>query len=251
MTTLHFDGADDWVRGTGQGAMNGAITLAVVSRRTATSAAYQCLLGAATAANARSFMFAHDQGVDPERITIFDNATNRYSTTTIADANSDWWVIAMTKAAGSVVPRFHFKNLTTGAAAVHETEFSAGAIGDFPSCSGGYLKIGNYDLTPGTPGSAEEDYTGDIGVVGWWDQALSDAQVDELYANKRTSDWAKNSAGVPSSLTELTAATPVDLTGIVTWVTTGAALSGPDPTGWTFDGLGPKAAIAPGRTVGF
>lgn len=241
MSTLHFDGADDWVRGTGQGSLGGAVTVACVIRRGGSSATYLSFIGGATSANARSFFFGFENTGGTDKIQTFDTVSNSDSTTTIISSNTDWWVLSYTKAAGTVTPRFHIKNITTGAAAAHE----AGSVTNinFPSCSGGYLKIGNYDLTPGIPGSAEEDYLGDIALVGWWDgTVLSDAQCDELWANKKTSDWANNSGGAPSSLTELTSTTPIDLKGLETWVTTGAALTGPDPTGWTFDGLGLAAA---------
>lgn len=230
---LHFDGADDWVRGTGMGAMNGAVTIACLIRRNGALPTYGAYLGGATSASARSFMFAVDNA--GTQATLFDATSNSNSTSTIVFDDRDWYVVAYTKAAGTVTPRFHFKNVSKATAAVHENGSTTNV--NFPSVLGGYLKIGNYDLTPGTPGSAEEDFLGDIGLVAWWDgTALSDAQIDELYVNKQTTDWQNNTAGQPSSITQLQSTTPTDLKSLVTWVNTGTSVIQDPVAGWNFNG---------------
>lgn len=231
---LHFNGTDQWVKGTGMGAMNGAITIACLIRRGGALPTYGSYIGGATSASARSFMFAVDNA--GTQTTLYDATSNSNSTTTIVFDDRDWYVVAYTKSAGTVTPRFHFKNISKTTAAVHENGSSTNV--NFPSVSGGYLKVGNYDLTPGTPGSAEEDFLGEIGLVAWWDgTALSDAQVDELYANKKTTDWQNNSGGVPTSITQLQSTTPTDLRSLVTWVNTGSTVIQDPVAGWNFDGV--------------
>jgi hypothetical protein len=71
----------------------------------------------------------------------------------------------------------------------------------------------------------------------------------------RTSDWHAHAAGTPSSLTQLTSASPTDLEGLVTWTVNGPALTGGNMAAWTFDGTGsgPTAGgsvVRPGRHRG-
>ena len=238
MATLKFDGADDWVRGTGQGGMTGAHTWVALLSRGGTATNYQAMLGAHTSSNGRGAMFAFSNTTNPGRLSFYNNVSNAESVTNqIPTANTDWWLIAYSRAAGSNNGRWHGKNITTGAAAFHENGDIA--LADPPNAAGGYLKIGNYDLTPGTPGSAEEDFNGSLAIIAWWNANLSDAQFNELYANLRTSDLWNCSAGRPASLNELRSTTVVDLTGLMTWAApNGATLTGADPPGWNFDGLG-------------
>lgn len=247
VSTVRF-GLDSWLRGTGQGAMASAITLAAIVRRVGNTSLYEAFLGGATSLNAQSFMFAYDTGLgsNPKRLTLWDGTNNRFSTTTFAPTDSDWYLFAVTKATGAATPTFHGKNLTRGTGWFHEAGVGTNTL---PSVAGGYLKIGNYDLTPGDPGSANEDFLGDVALVGWWDGTeLSNAQVEALARNGRTSDWWRNAAGPPSSLTELTSLTPTDLAGVMTWVNTAATLTGGDAP-WGFDGTG--LATSEGFTSNF
>ena len=238
MATLKFDGADDWVRGTGQGGMTGAHTWVALLSRGGTATNYQAMLGAHTSSNGRGAMFAFSNTTNPGRLSFYNNVSNAETVTNlIPTANTDWWLVAYSRAAGSNNGRWHGKNITTGAAAFHENGDIA--LADPPNAAGGYVKIGNYDLTPGNPGSAEEDFNGSLGLIAWWNANLSDAQFNELYANLRTSDLWNCTAGPPASLTELTSLTLVDLAGLMTWAApTGATLTGANPTGWTLNGLG-------------
>ena len=62
----------------------------------------------------------------------------------------------------------------------------------------------------------------------------------DLWVNKKTSDWYNHAAGHPTTLIEYTSATPTDIgADPSTFSTIGnGAMTGPDPTGWTFDGQG-------------
>lgn len=115
---------------------------------------------------------------------------------------------------------------------------------------------------PGTSGSlwmgfsnTGANMTGDIALIAAWaGTRLSDAQVEELWGSKLTSGWWNNSAGHPTALVELTSLTLNDIGAYPS--TQGSdygspALTGLNPTGWTFDGRGeqtltPDADLAAG-----
>ena len=157
------------------------------------------------------------------------------------------WIVVMGRAAGASNPRFHIKNLTTAAAWAH-SDGDAPTAADPRSASGGYFKVGAYDVTPGDPGSGNDDYTGTIGLVGFWDGVnMSDGQVEELSTNLQTSDWCGHAVGAPTFLSELTSVSPTDIGSVdFTLVVTGAVATGTNPAGWTFNGCiappGPEIA---------
>lgn len=246
---VHFDGADDWIRGTGMTAMSGAVTVAAIARRTGSSGVYQAILGGATAANGRSFMLAWDASVNPQKITMYDGTSNAYGVQAYDEQVRDWFLVVYTKSAGTVIPRFHLYNLSRKGPWFHENEGTSLTNTDFPSLSGGYLKIGNYDLTPGVPGSADEDLNGEVALVAMWDGiALSDAQVNELSETLETSDWQNNSGGAPTSITQVNSLTPTDLTGKITWAAAnGGSIVMDDVAGWNFDGV---ASLVDNRNSG-
>ena len=71
-----------------------------------------------------------------------------------------------------------------------------------------------------------------MGLVAFWNVQLSNAQVDALQTNKKTSDLWNSAAGNPLTLIELNTLTPTDLgANCVFDVRTTPALTGPDPTG--------------------
>jgi hypothetical protein len=236
MATLHFDGVGDYVRGTGNGALNGAFTYAALVQRDAVVVAWHGLISASSA-TAWTYEFGISNTTDLLFADINPSNARTAPTATIVETSNDWWIAAMTKAAGTTTPRFHLRNVTTGAAWIHEN--GGGTQANPSSASGGNILLGNFSGTTGNPGSLDDDFNGDMALAGWWDgTALSDGQINELDVNHRTSDWYNNSAGLPSSLTELNTLTPTDLRGLMAWTVSVSGLTGGDPTSWTFDAQG-------------
>jgi len=89
------------------------------------------------------------------------------SAATVATAR--WYLVAVTKASGSVAPRFHFYDIAANTW-THQDSGSAIANSSVPITE---AKIGcDIDHTG--------FYAGDIGVLAEWDVALTDAQVESL-----------------------------------------------------------------------
>lgn len=242
MTTLSFNGTSNYVEfGTLTGALAsltaGAHTLVMlVKRGTATAGFYDpfaiCDSARSTVYAASKFELNVPNGLayDISRAGAGDDNTNHGSATV-------WYMMAITVGTADTPDvNFHYRDHTANAAWTHTT-------GDV--VSPGYAAAG----TPGAGGFVQHGrwLTGDffnglIGVVGAFAASLTNAQLDELKANDRTSDWWNCSAGHPAHLAQcnVAAASLVDLSGLSTVVTPVSAptLTGADPDRWTFDGTG-------------
>lgn len=149
--------------------------------------------------------------------------------------------VAATIAAGATgAVNLHTKNIDAGTAIARETATSSGSGSNAIDSTFAYA-LGQW--------ADADDLAGWFAVLAVFAGALTNAQVDECFANKRTSDIWNCSAGRPKMLFELTSLTPTDLTG------GGAAViltQGPptvdgakDPSGWTYDGTGATATPGP------
>jgi hypothetical protein len=163
------------------------------------------------------------------------DAGTAISSTTTWPTTTDTIFAAVTKATGTVVPRFHGKNLTTGAATVHEA--GSGSLANPSSMAGGFIKIGNYATTN------TDDFLGDIALVAVFNTVLSDANIDTILATHATTAVA---AFTPQLLVECTALTPTDIGAAPSTFSaaTGATLTGANPDNWTLDGGGATTPAA-------
>lgn len=143
---------------------------------------------------------------------------------------TDLIMTAVTLPATGTACTFHAKNITTGAAAAHT---AGGANGGKRS-----ITATNVHICIGYAGSTS-GMTGDLVAAAIWDVQLTNAQIDECWANSKTSDLWNNSAGNPDFLVEGNTLSMVDLSaGAAPLVGVGTAtLTGADPA-WTFDGIG-------------
>lgn len=82
--------------------------------------------------------------------------------------SNDWCWFVMTKATGSVIPRWHKLDITTSAAWVHQND--TGNVGDGTGPADNILVGGN--------GSTGNVWRGEIGMIATWASVLSDAQVE-------------------------------------------------------------------------
>lgn len=228
MATLRFNGTSSYMYGVGHGAMQRG-TMAALIRRTKTAGdIIQPRPG-----------FGWCYG-NTNKMAYYAGSVSEGPTVVGA---SDWYLLVMTYPApvgGTLwTPRHHIKNITTGAAWIHENG-SSQASGPPNSAVGAQLKIAEINIF--------DWFGGDIALVGWWDgTTLTDLQVESLAANLKTSDW---NALSPSSLTEMRSLTPTDLKGLETWTlgasTAAPTLAGADPPGWTFGLAAPQALTGGG-----
>lgn len=228
--TLHFDGDNDYVGGVGQGAMNGTLTVAALVQRQSTDS-YDAILSTLSSAAFGGFVVGIRPGDDVYSYIDNTGGERAPSSVDLVNNTTDWWIIAWTRTVGASTPRYHLKNVTIDGDWDHGNAGSADT-GDPDSAAGGVVEIGRHNL--GGSGTFSP-FSGNIALVAWWDGiALDDTQVEALDAGT-TSAWQGSTAGAPSSLTELTSLTPVDLQGLVTWTPSGATITADSPP-WTFDG---------------
>lgn len=236
-----FDGSNDYIM-LGAGATVGltastGITIAMLAKRNSTNGC-DLICGANSPTGARfgrEFGFGVQASGSGNTLFYFGANTNSYSTTPLVTADG-WCVIAVTKAAGTVLPRFH--KIPIGGSAVRS--------------NGGATAAASTALTSAARWEfGRDEYLNKIaekvGLAAVWNVALSDAQIDALAANLRTSDWWNSAAGRPLTLWQfnqtLTTVAVADLTGggaNQTDILETNVDGGDLPPSWYFDGLGPS-----------
>jgi len=160
------------------------------------------------------------------------SSTAQTDTTNFFMFGLDWGAVAGTQ-------RFHFRNQSTLGSWTHEN--SGGPDNGLKAGpgTGGWLRLGDF-TDYGVDGI-------DIAAVAIW---AGTRFADGDYGTwTKTSDLWNHANGRPSFLCQGNA-TPVDLTGGSTYSSansTGATLTGPDPTNWAFDGLGGGQIFVPHR----
>lgn len=237
MSILHFDGADDYVQSATLGLnIAGAFSILAVIKRGGVGTFQSIITNHDATVPRMAFEFNTSNQLQVE----IDGGSSAHSTTTITDT-TDTWAIGYSKAAGATTGRFHFKNMTTGATAVHEV--GVNSIGNPTTQAGGFIKIGNYATTN------NDDFNGDIGLVAELLSELTDGNYDTLFAAHTTSAVV-TMAAAGDLVAECNASTPVDRKGTTTFnAASGATLTGTNPTNWTLDGGGagtPLAVTVPG-----
>ena len=233
MGVLRFDGVNDRLKWTTlatalANVSDGAWTLAVVLKRAATlSFDGHCYLlsgtdnGTTEAGVSFSnidLLIADISGVSGcVTVSSFTNTASPY-------------MFVMSKTAGNVFPRVGWK-LGSGGAWTHE-DFTVGTVPDQIAAT--MLEIGAWQT--GDPLNAW------VGVVAWWEGAMSDANKELLDNNWRTSDLWTSAHGQPLFLAELNVAgaSVIDLAGNATVLTaTETTLdAGETLDSWNFDGTG-------------
>lgn len=154
-------------------------------------------------------------------------------------AQIDWIIIAVSwPAGGAAAERFHQVDQTTHGTWQHVNGSNNGGTRAGPTTANGRFRIGFI---------ADGSGSGGIGLIAAWaGVALTDLQVEELYANNRTSDWWNCSGGQPTLLVECTSTTLTDIgANPSTWSNnSGLTLANPavGALTWNFDGRGGAAA---------
>lgn len=140
------------------------------------------------------------------------------------------YLLAVSKAAGSVAPRISWK---LGSAGSWVTEDSSNTMSD--TVASDSLEVGVWQTTA-------DFFEGWIGVVAWWEGAMSDTNKQALDDNWRTSDLWNSAHGQPKFLVQLNVAagSVVDLAGNASGlVASGTTLdAGETLDSWNFNGVG-------------
>lgn len=226
MSTLHFNKANNnKLTAPAPSAMNGKFTVAVLFRPQGVDTPTLVSLGQQT--DIPTFIIQNTG-----KIAMFYNSIRLGP----SSFGTGWQIGVLSydtaNTPESWLSRFHLKFLDfPDFDWYHQDAENGPSVGVPTSAIGKTMSVG---MAPGIG----LNFDGDYGLLAWWEGVkLSDADVETLYTGLKTSNWAALS---PSSLTEMTATTPIDLQELVTWTPSGApTLTGEDPPGWTFDGLGP------------
>lgn len=236
MGVLRFDGTDDRLRWTtlASGLLNvsdGAWTVGVLVKRAVVTTNFDgisyLLSGSGDGTTEAGISFT-----TADRIMVDVAALNSITATDFASTASPYMIVT-SKAAGSVAPRTGWK-LGSGGAWTHENHDVA--VPDQIDAT--MLDIGVWQ-------GSSDALNGWIGVVGWWEGAMSDADKEALDNNWRTSDWWNSAHGTPAFLAELNVAagSVTDLAGNASSTShVGTSLdSGETLDSWNFNGTGAAA----------
>lgn len=248
MATLRFNGTNQYFeRSTLTGGLEsvtvGAHTLVMLVRR-GSAGFFQDPF--AIANSARTLVYAGIKFRDtsaPANAVAYDASRLGVDDGTAWTSTTNWLMTAVTlDTADTPDAVFHRRDHTANAAWTHINGSGSPAYGGASTPgSSGIMQHGRW-LTG-------DWFNGDVALVGAWAARLTNAQLDELKANDRTSDWWNCSVGPPLYLVEcnLAEASLVDLAGHSVRVAPANAptLTGGDPDRWTFDGTGATAAIPP------
>jgi hypothetical protein len=244
MGLLKWDGINDYVLFDGASAALQAVptagqTLLMVIRRVNGAAQWNGLItletSAAVAKNALEI-----SGVGSNALSYDAGASAQGTATTAITDITDYHLVAGSHVSAGAIT-FTNKDITTGAAVARESPTSLANSASLGA--GGLVRFGMWQTS---------DPAWVWGVVAAiWNVALTAAQVDECWANKRTSDLWNNSAGHPLVLVEFNSLTPVDLGGNCTFnQVNGPVLDAAETgAGWNFDGTGSVASTRSGILV--
>ena len=240
MGVLQFDGTDDRLKWTTlasplSNASNGAWTIAALVKRGHVNPAGEwdaiCFLLSGTGSGTAEAGLSFDED---DYLSVDLHATDALSSPTTFTNTTSPYMLVVSKGAGTVAPRLAWKLGSAGSwTHLNMTQTVPDGL------AATMMEIGAW-LT-GDP------FQGHIGVIAWWEGAMSDANKEALDNNWRTSDWYNSAHGTPVFLAELNVAgaSVVDLIGNATSLSaTGTTLDGGETLdSWNFDGTG-----AAGRT---
>lgn len=238
MATLHFSTTDKKIFSPISSALanlpNGAGTMILLFKKGTTATSWD---GTALQASGEADIYhGIGQAGGPLKAWDDDGIVGVSSTASAPDDTTNWWWQTLDWAGGAAgLERMHWRNQTSGGTWTHSASTANnGGMRTGPSAATAWMVIG---------------YSGNTGIAR--DQALVAVWAGTRFADSDYGTWTKTSdlynhaLGHPTFLCELNSSTPVDLIGGSTYSSansTGTTLTGADPTGFTFDGLGTAAA---------
>lgn len=236
MATLHFTGSDVKVFTPISSALanlpNGPGTLIALVRNTAVGATSDDVCGLLDSGGGNWYhSLLLGSGFTASNALTDDDGLVGVNAGVTTSTGSDWFFYAIDWGTGTATESGHSRDLTTGGSWTHANS----------AANNGGLRAG-----PGTSGWFRIGYTGDgtidgldIGVIAVW--AGTRFSTSDYGTWTKTSDLYNHALGHPTFLCECNASTLVDLIAGSTYSSansSGTALTGADPTGWTFDGTG-------------
>jgi hypothetical protein len=176
-----------------------------------------------------------------------NSSTDTTQATVLTGTADGWVIIVVTKASGTAAPRVHKRVLSSATTSRANT---GTAVANFAFAGTDTIVFGKDEFV--------NKYTMRLATAGFWNVAMSDAQVDALWTNLRTSDWYGHAAGAPVALWDFNQTgngTPVqDLMGggaNQTTIAGTSVVSGDDPPGWVFGTGGPADMTAKPALPGY
>jgi len=180
-------------------------------------------------------------GPNNNKLLDDDGLVGAWNATALATPNTEFWIAVVDWPSGAAAKeRFHWSSVLSAAESWTNEDSGANNGGNRagPTTSAGYFNIGTHGTNA---------FDGSIALVGVWaGTRFTDTDATNLWVNKKTSDWYNHPAGTPTFLVELNTLTPTDIgASPSTYSATGSSvtLTGPDPSGWTFDARGTTAPI--------
>ncbi len=213
-----FDGVDDRVVFTPGAAVfgQGPITIAALIRPTNTGGTRRILI-AQTVAAAETYGVLIDSG---DYYAVNEFASGRTAT------NNAWQWIVMTKDPGSVLPRWHFRNVTLAGAWTHSDAAGNANNGTTP----------NTTIAVGSLAAGGNYYVGLVAALAVWGTRLSDVGVEAACTLSAT-DLAAAAPAWATLWNQANVGTPVpDITGGGgnQSVIVGTAVDADEPPGWSY-----------------
>lgn len=212
-----FDGTDDQVQWSIGGCnLTGAFTFACVAKFD-TGVAWQGMLGNETAATGSEMAIGRHGGTG--NLAVFAGGGVNTQNAVAVSSSDGWCLYAVTKAAGTVLPRMH-KHPIGGAA----TRANAGGnVADGATQAGGKIVFGQID--------GSDPFDGWLAVAAEFATALSDANVTSLATTLTRANWlSKGAVGLWDELDAF--ATDHTGGGASRTSLVGTTDDADDPTGW-------------------
>jgi hypothetical protein len=176
-----------------------------------------------------------------------NSTTDTLQATVLMGSADGWVIVVVTKASGTTAPRIHKRVLSSATTSRANT---GTAVANVAFSGTDTIVFGKSEYI--------NWYTMRLATAGFWNVAMSDAQVDALWTNLRTSDWYGHAAGAPVALWDFNQTgngTPVqDLMGggaNQTAIAGTSVVSGDDPPGWVFGTGGPADMTAKPALPGY
>lgn len=180
MPVRHFDGVNDRIKfDLGGCDITGAFTIAALIRpATITSGTFKAVQAAMTAGGVAN---GYSLGHSSKQAVLFTGETTQFSGTPFIEFDNLWLLYVISKAAGSVKPRWHAKVWEEGEPSPWIEHDGSANFPDAASVAGGFLYVGD---------DGENDFCEfDVAALARWNSKLSEEQKKSLSTLALT-DWS-------------------------------------------------------------
>jgi len=161
---------------------------------------------------------------DPSNLLVLGDGTNFPASSFATTIANGWVLVAVTKAAGTVIPRYHKYNYGTQ---VWDHANAGASVGNLPALT---------SYIVGLSGQGFQPWPGDVLIEGVWDSVLSDVTLETLPV--RLLNWIAASPKEARRYDTAGTITPFVGTSSQTASVGGTLDAGDAPSGWD-DSLAP------------